>query len=270
MTRILVTGGTGVLGSQVVSRLLATGDTVRVSSRRDRRAQTGARPGDGDPEGVEWARCSLETGEGLTDTVAGVDTVVHCASSPFRRTRQVDVDGAGLLLAAARQAGVAHFLYISIIGIDRIPLPYYKAKLAAEKAIEDSGLAYTILRAPQFHTLLDTILAGFLRFPVGLLPSGFRFQPIDAGEVAGRMIEFAAGEPAGRVPDIAGPEVRTVNDLARAWLKARGKRRLLIPLPLFGKVASGFRAGHNTAPDSKYGKITWEQWLAGKYGGDGS
>jgi uncharacterized protein YbjT (DUF2867 family) len=258
MPRILVTGGSGDLGSHVVSRLLARGDTVRVSSRRDKR--------DGDPEGVEWARCSLETGERLAEAVAGVDTVVHCASSPFRRTQQADVEGTGLLLDAARQAGVSHFLYISIVGIDRIPLPYYKAKLAAEQRIEQSGVPYSILRAPQFHTLIDRILAGFLRFPVGLLPSGFRFQPIETGEVAGRLVEIASGQPAGHAPDIAGPEVRSVTDLARAWLKARGRRCLLIPLPLFGKVASGFRAGHNTAPDSKYGKTTWEQWLSRKYG----
>lgn len=258
MPLVLVTGGTGDLGSQVVQRLLSRGDTVRVSSRRERRQ--------GDPEGVEWAVTSLESGEGLAETVAGVDTVVHCASSPFRHTKDVDVEGTGRLLDDARDAGVSHFVYISIVGIDRVPLPYYKAKLAAEKRIEESGAPYSVLRAPQFHALLDRILAGFLRFPIGAYPSGFKFQPIDTGEVAERLVEIAAGEPAGRVPDIGGPQVRPVEDLARAWLKATGKRRLLVPLPVFGKVAAGFRAGHNTAPDSRYGKITWEQWLQRKYG----
>jgi uncharacterized protein YbjT (DUF2867 family) len=106
-----------------------------------------------------------------------------------------------------------------------------------------------------------------LRFPVGLYPAGFKFQPIDPGEVAERLVQAVEAGPGGRLPDIAGPAVREAGELARAWLKARGKRRLLLPLPLFGKVAAGYRAGHNCAPESKYGRITWEEWLARRYGG---
>ena len=72
--------------------------------------------------------------------------------------------------------------------------------------------------------------------------------------------------PGGRLPDIAGPEVRTAAELARAWLKARGKRRLLLPLPLFGRIAGGYRAGYNCAPESRYGRTTWGEWLSRKYG----
>ena len=198
--------------------------------------------------------------------VAGVDAIVHCASSPFRRTREVDVEGTRRLLEAAKPAGVSHFFYISIVGIDRIPLPYYRHKLAAERLIEESGVPYSILRAPQFFTLLDDIFRNLLRFPVAVYPAGFKFQPIDPGEVAERIAQQVEAGPGGRLPDIAGPEVRSAGDLARAWLRARSKRRLLVPLPLFGKVAAGYRAGHNCAPESEYGRITWEEWLSGKYG----
>jgi uncharacterized protein YbjT (DUF2867 family) len=260
MPRALVSGGTGVLGRELVPRLVAAGWTVRVLSRR-------AAPAEGAPK--EWARAQIETGEGLAQAVAGVDVIVHCASSPFRRTREVDVEGTRRLLEVAKAAGVSHFLYISIVGIDRIPLAYYKLKLAAERLIEESGVPYSILRAPQFFTLMDELLGNLLRFPVGVYPVGFKFQPIDPGEVAERMVEAVEAGPGGRLPEIAGPEVRTAGELARAWLKARGKRRLLVPLPLFGRIAGGYRAGHNCAPEGRYGRTTWEEWLGRKYGPGG-
>ena len=257
MSRVLITGGTGVLGSEVARRLAQAGYTARVMSRR-------AAPAEG--AGTEWAQAQIGTGEGLAEAAAGVDVIVHAASSAFRRTREVDVEGTRRLLEAAKPAGVSHFVYISIVGIDRIPLPYYKHKLAAERVIEESGVPYSILRAPQFFTLMDDIFRNLLRFPVAVYPAGFKFQPIDPGEVAQRMVEAVEAGPGGRLPEIAGPEVHSAEELARAWLKARGKRRLLVPLPLFGKVAAGYRAGHNCAPESEYGRITWEEWLGRRYG----
>src|SRR3990172_8391245 len=173
MSRVLITGGTGGLGREAAPRLAGAGATGRGMSRR-------AAPAEGAP--TEWAQAQIETGEGLAEAVAGVDVIVHCASSPFRRTRVVDVEGTRRLLEAAKAAGVPHFVYISIVGIDRIPLGYYKHKLAAERLIEESGVPYSIQRAPQFHTLVDQIMRNLLRFPVGLYPAGFKFQPIDPGD----------------------------------------------------------------------------------------
>ena len=262
MTRVLVTGGTGVLGSELVPRFLDAGYTVRVMSRR-------GHPPDVDP-GIEWAQAELQTGAGLAEAVAGADVIVHAASSPFRRTEAVDVGGTERLLEAARKAGVSHFFYISIVGIDRIPLGYYKRKLAAEARIEQGGVPWSILRATQFHTLIDMQLRALLRFPIGLAPSDFRFQPIDPGELADRVLEYAAGGAAGRLPDLGGPEVRTLGELARTWAETRGLRRRIIPLPLPGKIAAGFRQGLNTTTVGKYGQGTWADWLRRRYGsGDG-
>ncbi len=256
MPRVLVSGGTGVLGRELVPRLAAAGYAVRVMSRRPR-------PDSADPA-QEWAQAELRSGLGLAEAVSGVDLTVHAASSLWR-SAQSDVRGTERLLEQARTAGVGHFLYVSIVGIDRIPLGYYKAKLAAEARIEGGGVPWSILRATQFHTLIDSALRTTLRFPIGLLPTDFRFQPIDPGDLAERILEHVGQGPGGRLPDIAGPEVRTAGDLARAWLKARGRRRLLLPLPLPGKIAAGYRAGYNCAPESKYGRITWEEWLRRKY-----
>lgn len=259
MTATLVTGGTGGLGSALVKRLVKKDHAVRIMSRRAAPASGGLM--------TEWARASLETGEGLAAAVDGIECVAHCASSPFRNTREADVEGTRRLLDACKAAGVNHFLYISIVGIDKVPTGYYKAKLAAEQVIEAADVPYTILRATQFHTLIDRFLSdAMLRFPIGAVPGSFKFQTISTGEVADRMAELVDAGPSGRVPDIGGPEVLKAGDMARAWVKASGKRKIILPMPAFGKIASGFKQALNCCPDNKYGKITWQQYLDKRYG----
>jgi len=113
MTRVLVTGGNGGLGSEVVPRLLQAGCTVRVMSRKS--SQANRLPA------AEWAQANLETGQGILEAVSDIDVIVHAATSVIKHTRQVDVEGTRMLLERARAAGVSHVIYISIVGIDRIP-----------------------------------------------------------------------------------------------------------------------------------------------------
>jgi len=163
------------------------------------------------------------------------------------------------LLELARKAGVAHFLYISIVGIDRIPsYPYYRVKLAAEVAVEQGSVPWSIFRATQFHTLIDRLLRLPAWAPVAFLPTDFHFQPVDGGEVADRMVEIVAAGPSGRVLDMGGPQVQTLGELANEWRRARGLQRWILPLPLPGKTANAFRRGYNTCPENRQGRITWE------------
>ncbi|MFG3499101.1 SDR family oxidoreductase [Streptomyces sp. NPDC047928] len=240
MKTILVTGGTGTLGRHVTERLREEGHEVRVLSRRS----------------GEYA-VDLIQGTGLDAAVAGVDTVVHCASSP----RGGDERAARNLIEAARGAGVAHVVYISIVGVDRVPLGYYRTKLAVERLIEESGLGWTVLRATQFHELVLTLLQGCARLPVMPVPAGVADQPVEVAEVAGRLAALAAAEPAGRVPDMGGPQVRALHDLARAYLRATGRRRPVVGVPLFGKAYRGFRAGGHLAPERAVGTVTFEEFL---------
>jgi len=258
VTRVLVTGGAGGLGSEVVPRIRARSHDVRIGSSRPRPADV--------PAGIEWAQGDLLTGEGLAESVAGVDAVVHAASSPFKKTWQADVEGTKLLLDAGKTAGVGHFYYISIVGVDRMTLGYYKAKYAAEQAIEASGLPYTILRATQFHTLLDAFLKTvFRRGPFLFLPRAAKFQVIDTTEVAQRMAETLDNGPSGRLPDIGGPEVLTAGEIHDAWKKASGEKAITLPVPALGPM-SQLAKGLNTCPENKFGKITWAEWLKKTYG----
>jgi len=246
---ILVTGGTGTLGRAVVERLLAAGREVRVLSRRPAPA-AGAPP-------YTWMTGDLRTGEGIDPAVAGVDGIIHCASGP-----RGDVEAARCLIEAARRAGNPHLIYISIVGVDRVPLGYYRAKLDVERLIESSGLPWTMLRATQFHDLILRGCAMLARLPVMPVPAGTSFQPIEVCEVANRLVELSTAPPAGRVPDMGGPEIRSTGDLARSYLRAADRHRRVLPVPIPGAIFSAYRAGGHLAPDRAAGRLTFEEFLA--------
>jgi uncharacterized protein YbjT (DUF2867 family) len=263
MQHILVTGGAGVLGRLVVKHLSAAGYPVRGMSRR-------AKPGDDWP-GVEWAQADLETGEGIEAAVEGAEIIVHCAGSS-----KGDEEKALNLVRAASRAGARHLVYISVVGADRISVVsrvdramfgYFASKLAAERVVADSGLPWTTLRATQFHELILLVARQMAKLPVMPLPAGFRFQPVDAGEVAARLVELALGTPAGLVPAMAGPKVYSTAELLRGYLQVSHRHRPVIPVWLPGKAARAFRAGANLAPDRAVGRRTWEEFLADRVSG---
>ena len=144
MSTVLVTGGTGLLGRAVVARLTSAGHDVRVLSRT----------APGSPAVVG----DLATGSGLDDAVAGVDTVVHCGVRPARSPtgRRDRHPVAGRCRPAGRFS--PHLVYVSIVGVDRIPLAYYRAKAEAEREVALSGLPWTTLRATQFHEFTADLL----------------------------------------------------------------------------------------------------------------
>jgi uncharacterized protein YbjT (DUF2867 family) len=251
----LVTGGTGRLGTSVVTQLQRAGHAVRVASRR-------AAPG---LLTIDW-----ETGAGLAAALDGVDAVLHCASATDTRGISTKVEPADVemdrkLVDAARAARVPHLLYISIVGVDRIPIRYYRIKLAVETLVAKSGVPYTILRATQFHDLMRGLFAASARTPVLPVPA-LSVQSVDVSEVAARLARLAMAEPAGRVTDMGGPEVVKCKDLAESYLKATGQRRLIVPFWLPGKAFSALRSGYHLAPDHADGRITFASYLAARSG----
>ncbi|WP_137122109.1 SDR family oxidoreductase [Segeticoccus rhizosphaerae] len=252
---ILLTGGTGTLGRLVIPRLREAGAEVRVLSRRSHPSE----------EGVQFYVGDLDTGEGVAAATDGVDAIVHCAGSQVG-----DDDRTRVLVREAARSGSPHLVYISVVGADRIEVVsrfdrrafgYFASKRAAERVVEESGMPWTTLRATQFHDLMLTVSAALAKSPVIPLPRG-RFQPVDAGEVATRLVELAFGEPSGLVPDLAGPRVYDVAELLRSYLRATHRRRLILPVKLPGRAARSFTQGGNLAPDRAVGHRTWEDFLA--------
>jgi uncharacterized protein YbjT (DUF2867 family) len=240
----------------VVARLRDAGCQVRVLSRRA--SQGGI--------GVEFVTGDLATGQGIDAAVKGVDVVVHCAG-----TAKGDEVKARHLVRAASRAGVRHLVFISVVGTARIPVAsgvdramfgYFASKLAAERMVAGSGIPWTTLRATQFHDGMLKTVQQMAKLPVIPVPAGWRFQPIDTGEVAARLADLALGGPAGLVDDMGGPKVYQMTELVRGYLRARRQHRLIMPVPLPGKAARAYRAGANLAPDRAVGRRSWEEFLA--------
>ena len=253
---VLVTGGTGALGRDVVNGLRASGHRVRVLSRR---------PG----TGADWAQGDLGSGKGVEAALYDMEAVVHAASAATQpwRLRAVDVDGTRRLLEAAKRARVKHFVYISIVGMEGVAYAYYRSKLLAEAIVTENIVPWSILRATQFHTLMETFLSVFARPPrIAAVPFAWQFQPVDTREVAARLVEITTGTPAGRLPDFGGPEIRTFESLAQSWLKARRMSKRLVNLPLPTKFSRQVAEGQLLSPEHKDGKTTFEQYLVRRYG----
>ena len=252
---ILVTGGTGTLGREVVRCLLDEGREVRVMSRRPRPASAS---GPGSRPGTQWAAADLLSGDGVADAVTGVDAIVHCATTLGQR----DVRATHQLVRAARAAGSPHLVYISIVGIDRVPLRYYRAKLASEQVVSESGLPWTILRTTQFHDLVARLTDVQRLLPVAFtLGGGLRLQPVEVSEVAARLTALSLAKPTGRAADMGGPQVRSLAELTKLTLGARGRRRPVVSLRLPGPSFRAARAGGLLAEDHAVGRSTYEHYL---------
>jgi uncharacterized protein YbjT (DUF2867 family) len=255
---VLVTGGTGTLGRQVVDRLRRVGRPVRILSRR---------PAEIDP-GIELVIGDVSTGENVDRALVDVETVIHCAGSA-----KGDDAKARILVEAAKPAMVGHIVFISVVGADETPIHgpidramfgYFGAKHAAERIIAGSGIPWTTLRATQFHDLTLATLQQLDKLPIMPIFRGMSFQPVDSGEVADRLTELALGEPAGMVPAIGGPTVYPMDALARGYLAATGRTKPILGMPIFGAAARAQKSGANLAPDRAVGRRTWEEFLAGR------
>ncbi|MET0495969.1 MAG: NAD(P)H-binding protein [Actinoplanes sp.] len=236
--RVAVAGGTGLTGRNVIEVLEAAGHEPVVLARS---------------KGVD-----LLSGAGLDAALAGVETTID-VSNVTTLKRDVSVtffDTAGRnLLAAAARAGVRHHVALSIVGIDRVKNGYYQGKLRQEAVVRDGSVPWSVLRATQFHEFAGQVLDQ-VPGPVALIPR-MTVQPIAVREVAEALVELAEGEPRGAVPDLAGPRVESLVDMARRLLRARGGRRLVLPIWLPGP-----KGGQLPIGPGPRGVQTFEEWLA--------
>ena len=242
--RIAVAGGTGTLGRQVSAELTRRGHEVRVLSRSS-------------PE----FPVDLASGRGLESALAGCGAVVD-ASNAQRQARQVMVDGSARLLAAAQRAGVGHHVCISIVGCDRVPMGYYRVKVDQERVVTQGPVPWTIVRATQFHELVAGLFTAAARYRVLPAPA-MPMQPVAAADVARVLADAAESDPSGGRISVAGPQVVSVPELARAWLAATGRSAVLLPVPLAGSLGRALRSGALTAANADVtGEITFADWLA--------
>ena len=243
--RIAIAGGTGTLRRPVADALRSRGHEVRVLSRR----------------GPEY-RVDVTTGEGLAEALEGVDVVVDATNDSSKHAADTLVEGSRRLLAAEEVAGVGHHVCVSIVGCELVPARYFRIKAEQERVVEEGPQPWSIVRATQFHELVDMALAPTARkhlMPVPRVP----LQTVASTEVARVVADVAEGAPRrGRV-EVVGPEVVDARELARTWRSTTGRRALLLPLPLPGRMGRALRAGALIAerPDVR-GTTPFATWLA--------
>ena len=203
--KITVVGASGLIGTKVVEVLKTDGNDVVASSRSS---------------GVD-----VLTGDGLADALAGADALVDVTNSPSFEAGPVMeffTTSANNLVDAARRAGVGHYVALSIVGVDGLPdSPYFRAKVAQEKIITESGLPYSIVRATQFAEFADAITESMtieneVRVPDALI------QPIPAGEVAAAVAHAAVAEPLNGIRNVGGSHTITFEQMARDALARKG------------------------------------------------
>ena len=243
--KIVVIGGTGLIGRNVVSRLRQKGHDVLAAS-----------PDSG---------VNTVTGQGVAEAVAGAQVVVDVANSPSFEDKAVMAffTTAGRnLLAAEAAAGVGHHLALSIVGTDRNPESgYLRAKLAQENLIKASGIPYTILRSTQFFEFIGGIIKGATEGDVIRLSPAL-FQPIAAEEAAAALADLAAGAPLNGTVEIAGPKALPLDKFARKFLAANGDSRAVIAdvhARYFGTELNDRSLTPGEHP--RLGAIRFEDWL---------
>jgi uncharacterized protein YbjT (DUF2867 family) len=205
----------------------------------------------------------LTNGSGLDEALQGVHAVVDASNvitNSGSRSVAFFESATGHLLTAGARAGVTHHVALSIVGVDRVDLPYYRGKRRQEELVERGPVPWTIVRATQFHEFAGQLVDRSPR-PFALAPAMLS-QPVAAREVAVHLVDVALGEPQGRAKDVAGPDQLLISDLVRRVVAKRGERRLVVRLPMAGRMGRQVREG-GLLPDGEavLGTQTWDDWL---------
>jgi uncharacterized protein YbjT (DUF2867 family) len=266
MHSLLITGGTGVLGSATVGlaeqRKL---DYLAVSRQRTERSAYRS-TAVAEPRAFNWKEVDLITGRGLLPALPAEGVVLHLAGAVGTKNGEpLEITFARNLLRAARQAHIGHLVYISIVGIDRIPLAYYRAKRAVEEMIISSGIPYTIVRTTQFHEFIEFQLSMLAKLPLAFFPPGLLFQPIQVEAVASHLLDICELPPANGLVQIGGPQVHTLANLFDDWKMVAGVQKRAVALPAFGGFMRALKSGYATCPEKSDRSIGWLDYLVNKY-----
>ena len=242
--KITVIGGTGLIGSQLVSKLRGAGHTAVPAS-----LSTGV---------------DLLTGKGLDEALEGAETVVNVSNSPTFDAASPDFfrTTMGNLLTAGERAGAGHQVVLSIVGVDRIPqLDYYRAKTLQEELLRNGPAAYSIVRATQFFEFMDAVMSWTSDEDIVRLPAT-RLQPIAAADVVAALADVATSAPLDGTVDVAGPDVLPLDEIGRLTLAARRDRRGVVTDDTAGMFAAVQGDELIAGPGARIAPTSYKEWLS--------
>jgi len=254
MNKVLVTGGNGNLGKHVVEVLLNKGIRTAVLTTKKSNVTL---------NNLQFFTGDLLENIGLKEATAGVEGIIHCASNP-RNFLETDIVGTTNLLNALDRNSIKHFIYISIVGIDKSDYPYYQGKLEVENIIANSGIPFTILRTTQFHDFVLNMIKTLDQSEASdsiKIPSGLRFQSVAIQEVAELLVSLSLEESKGLIEDFGGPEILHLEEMTKFYLEAIKSNKLITleePEDIRHKL---FTTGVNLCPENHSGKQTWKKYL---------
>ncbi|GAB3914984.1 SDR family oxidoreductase [Mucilaginibacter boryungensis] len=249
---ILITGGTGTLGREIIKQLSYPGQQITVITTQE---------DPGLPKEVNIVKGDLSHSQSIQDAVTNADIVIHCASNPLN-AQIVDIDGTWNLLASINKEKLKHFIYISIAGIDKSDFPYYKVKYNVEQLVAEANVPFTILRATQFYEfVLNRMIKPYDTGKSLTIPAGLKFQAIDISEVAGKIAGLMESTPKNETITIGGPAVQTIEEMAQAYLDVQNRKDELKTEQLSGARFDMLRSGINVCPENAFGTKTWQQFL---------
>lgn len=250
--KILVTGSTGQLGSAVLHQLKDRECSVIMTSRRKPLCS-------GD---FDWIYSDMLSGQGLEEASKDVDVVIHTATSPMKKTKEIEV--AGLSNFLSKLTHIKHFIYPSIVGIEDIPFKYYKYKYEAEEVLKQSPIPYTIVRATQFHSFVDSLFLSKTLLKGYFIPGNIKFQTVDVGEFANHLINLTDKGPQGKTAEFAGPKIMTLREMADLKIGINNKPSRIYNFSLPGGLYKALLDGKNTNPMQNVGTVTFEDYLRKK------
>ncbi|MCM4076097.1 SDR family oxidoreductase [Paractinoplanes hotanensis] len=246
--KIAVLGGTGLIGSQVVTLMREHGHDAEPLSPAN---------------GVD-----LLTGEGLDAGLKGADVVVNLTNSPTFDDKSIDFFRTTMdnMLAAAERQGVGHAVILSIVGVDQVPgLDYYKAKVLQEEILKNGPVPWSIVRAGQFFEFMKSVLSWVVEGDKVHLPTT-PVQPLASAEISREVAQVAAGRPLNGIVNIVGPEVFPLDELGRIALAATGDPRTVVTDNTAGMFAA-VQGDVLTGPaDAVIAKQTFREFLAAQAG----
>jgi len=254
MKRTLITGGTGNLGKVIVSLLSKKEFEISVLTSKSNLP---------DSDRANYVKGDLTKKESLVKLKDKFDVIIHCASNALD-SDAIDVKGSQNLLDTVLHDKLEHFIYISIVGVDKDTNNYYQDKTRVENMVKESNLPCTIIRATQFH---DLVLERIIK-PIDkgngkklLVPKNLRFQSIDKKDVAKKVYEAIKKGPSNKTTNIGGPEILTLDKMLDTYLTLSKQAKITESVAPYNDLQNIFTTGINLCPDNKYGAITWNDYL---------